>query len=87
LNALGQTLTSTDRNGTAHSFGYDVLGRMVYDAVTTLGSGIDGSVRRVGTEYDSQGHAYRITNYDATSRSESQMEQNKIRVIYLRSSF
>jgi YD repeat-containing protein len=44
VNSLGQTLTSTDRNGTVHSFGYDVLGRVVYDAVTTLDSGIDGTV-------------------------------------------
>jgi RHS repeat-associated protein len=67
VNALGQTLTSADRISTVLSFGYDVLGRVVYDAVTTLGSGIDGTVRRVGTEYDSQGNAYRITNYDAAS--------------------
>jgi YD repeat-containing protein len=32
--ALGQTLTSTDRNGTVHSFGYDVLGRMVAAVVS-----------------------------------------------------
>jgi hypothetical protein len=63
-------MTSADRISTVHSFGYDVLGRMVYDAVTTLGSGIDGSVRRVSTEYDSQGNAYRITNYDASSGGE-----------------
>lgn len=38
FNALGQVLTSTHRNGTVHTLGYDVLGRVVSDAVTTLGS-------------------------------------------------
>ena len=41
--------------------------RLVSDAVTTLGSGVDGSVRRIGTAYDGQGNAYLITSYDAAS--------------------
>ena len=44
-NALGQTLTMADRNGNVHTYSYDVLGRPTADAVTTLGSGVDGSVR------------------------------------------
>ena len=67
VNALGQTLTSTDRNGTVHTLSYDVLGRVTADTVTTLGSGVDGSVRRIETAYDSQGNAYLITSYDAVS--------------------
>ena len=34
-------------NGTVHQYAYDVLGRLTSDAVTTLGAGVDGSVRRV----------------------------------------
>jgi hypothetical protein len=30
--------------------------------VTTLGSGVDGSVRRIETAYDGQGNAYLITS-------------------------
>jgi len=67
FNALGQTLTSQDRNGNVHTIGYDVLGRVVSDAVTTLGSGVDGSVRRIETAYDSQGNAYLLSSYDAAS--------------------
>ncbi len=66
-NALGQKLTVTDRNGNVHSYTYDVLGRQTADAVTTLGSGVDGSVRLITTAYDSQGNAYLFTSYDATS--------------------
>ena len=45
-------LTKTDRNGTTHTYSYDVLGRLTSDAVTTLGSGVDGAVRRIEYGYD-----------------------------------
>ena len=67
VNALGEALTLTDRNGSVHTLSYDVLGRVVSDAVTTLGSGVDGSVRLIQTAYDGQGHAYLVTSYDAAS--------------------
>jgi RHS repeat-associated protein len=65
VNALGQILTSQDRNGNVHTIGYDVLGRVVSDAVTTLGAGVDGAVRRTETAYDSQGNAYLLSSYSA----------------------
>jgi RHS repeat-associated protein len=67
VNALGETLTATDRNGSVHTITRDVLGRVVSDAVTTLGSGVDGSVRRIETAFDGQGNPYLITSYDAAS--------------------
>jgi RHS repeat-associated protein len=66
-NQLGHVLTKTDRNGTVHTYSYDILGRPVADAVTTLGSGVDGAVRRIETAYDGQGNAYLVTSYDAAS--------------------
>jgi len=67
VNAVGQPLVTTDRNGNSHTLSYDILGRVVSDAITTLGSGVDGSVRRVESAYDSQGNAYLLTNYDAAT--------------------
>jgi RHS repeat-associated protein len=67
VNALGQPLVTTDRNGNTHTLTYDILGRVTADAVTTLGSGVDGSVRRVETAYDSQGQAYLFTTFDAAN--------------------
>src|SRR5205823_8842949 len=67
VNALGQTKTYTDRNGSVHTLSYDVLGRQTSDAVTTLGTGVDGSVRRIETAYDTQGNPYLLTSYNATS--------------------
>lgn len=59
--------TASDRNGNVHTYGYDVLGRQVSDAVTTLGTGVDGTVRRMETAYDGQGNPYLLTSYDAAT--------------------
>jgi RHS repeat-associated protein len=65
--ALGETVTRTDRNGSTHQYSYDVLGRLTTDAVTTLGAGVDGSVRRLQYAYDEQGNQYLATSYDAST--------------------
>jgi RHS repeat-associated protein len=67
VNVLGQTVQYTDRNGNVHQYSYDVLGRLTSDAVTTLGAGVDGSVRRIDYGYDSQGNQATITSYDAVT--------------------
>src|SRR5262249_38947844 len=56
-----------DRNGTVHSYSYDVLGRLTKDTVTTLGAGVDGAVRRLEISCDTQGNAAVLTSYDAPS--------------------
>jgi len=66
-NQLGQVLTFTDRNGNVHTYTRDMLGRVTEDAITTLGSGVNGAVRRLVTEYDGQGNASLLTSYDAAS--------------------
>src|SRR5207245_1141682 len=67
VNALGQTLTKTDRNGSVHTFTYDVLGRQTADAVTTLGTGVDGSVLRIERAFDTDDRPYLYTSYNAAS--------------------
>ena len=42
----------------------DKLGRVTHDRVTTLGTGVDGTVRRVSTTYDIRGLREKITSYD-----------------------
>src|SRR5579884_3362011 len=66
-NALGDVVQSTDRNGNVHQYSYDTLGRLTSDAVTTLGTGVDGAVRRITYGYDSQGNQSLITSYDVAS--------------------
>lgn len=65
--ALGEKTSYTDRNGTTHQYTYDVLGRQTSDTVTVLGAGVDGSIRRIDTAYDSQGNAYLFTSYADTA--------------------
>ncbi len=67
VNALGDVVQATDRNGNVHQYTYDVLGRMTSDAVTTLGAGVDGTVRRISYAYDSQDNLSLITSYDAAT--------------------
>ena len=57
----------TDRDGNVHTYSYDVLGRQTADAVTTLGSGVDGSVRLLTTAYDTGDRPYLFTSYNAAS--------------------
>ena len=64
--ALGEVTADTDRNGNTHTYTYDVLGRQISDAVTTLGSGVDGTVRRIDTAYDTGGRPYLYTSYADT---------------------
>jgi RHS repeat-associated protein len=66
-NALGQVTSMTDRNGNVHQYTYDILGRLTSDAVTTLGSGVDGAIRRIQYAYDSQGNQYLVTSYNAAT--------------------
>jgi RHS repeat-associated protein len=67
VNALGEVVTRTDRNGNQHAYTYDIVGRLTDDAVTLLGANVDGAVRRVSTKYDEQGNAYLRTSYDAAA--------------------
>jgi len=53
-----------DQQETVHAFAFDALGRQTQDRVTALGSGVDGAVRRIATEYDVLGRKAKITSYD-----------------------
>jgi YD repeat-containing protein len=68
-NITGQVVTSTDRNGTIHAYGYDVLGRLGSDTATTLGSGVDSSIHRLGYGYDVWGNTTHFESYSDTAGS------------------
>ena len=53
-----------DQNSSIHTYEYDNLGRLIHDRITTLGSTVDGAVRRISTEYTVTGQAKLITSYD-----------------------
>jgi RHS repeat-associated protein len=60
---LGEVLTSADQNGSTHTFSRDILGRMTLDAITTLGTGVDGAIRALGYNFTALGLPYQQTSY------------------------
>ena len=66
-NAQGQTTYQKDQSGTLLESVYDNSGRRTIQKATTLGSGIDGVVRRVETGYDGLGRTSSVVQYDAVS--------------------
>ncbi|MGB7158984.1 MAG: hypothetical protein WBD40_13005, partial [Tepidisphaeraceae bacterium] len=66
VNALGEKINVTDRNGNVHSYGYDVLGRLTTDEVATLGANVNGGVRKLGYTYDTAGRPEKFTSYDGS---------------------
>ncbi|HEY8747733.1 MAG TPA: hypothetical protein VIM11_07155, partial [Tepidisphaeraceae bacterium] len=68
-NLLGQPLTKTDQNGSVHTETYDILGRLTLDAITTLGSGVDGAIRALGYSFTALGLPYKQTSYSNSAGS------------------
>ncbi len=63
-NRQGEVVTKTDQNGTVHSYDFDKLGRRTQNRVTTLGTGVDGAVKRIATTFEVRGMVQNITSYD-----------------------
>jgi hypothetical protein len=54
-NRLGQTVWTKDQNEMVHEYAFDDVGRQTDDKVTTLGTNVDGTVRRISREYEVRG--------------------------------
>ena len=63
-NRQGEVTEIKDQNETVHAFDYDALGRQTQDRVTTLGTGVDGAVRRIASTVEVRGMREKITSYD-----------------------
>ena len=63
-NRQGQLKETKDQNGSIHAFEFDKLGRQTHDRITTVGTGVDGAVRRVSTTFDVRSLVEKITSYD-----------------------
>jgi RHS repeat-associated protein len=82
-NALGERTGVTDRAGTTHTYAYDVTGRQTADAITALGTGVDGAVRRIESAYDALGRLVRITSRsDATGSAGNLSAVNQVTRMY-----
>ncbi|HUY92555.1 MAG TPA: hypothetical protein VMV10_27700 [Pirellulales bacterium] len=65
VNRQSQVKQLTDQNGTVHAFDFDFLGRQTFDRVTTLGTGIDATVQRIGRTYEVRGLLQNVTSYSS----------------------
>lgn len=63
-NRLGEAKKRTDQLGTVHVFEYDKLGRLSHDRVTTFGTGVDQTVKRISRTYEVRGLLEKLTSYD-----------------------
>jgi len=66
-NRQGEVTERKDQNGTVHEYLYDALGRQTADKVTTVGTGVDGAVRRIERSYEVRGMLEKTTSYDAAT--------------------
>jgi RHS repeat-associated protein len=63
-NRQGEVTEMKDQNGTIHAYDFDKLGRQTQDRVTTLGTDVDGAVRRIATTFEVRGMKEKLTSYD-----------------------
>jgi hypothetical protein len=63
-NRLGEVKEVKDQLGTIRVLEYDKLGKPQHDRVTTLGSNVDGAVRRITRTYEVRGMLEKLTSYD-----------------------
>jgi RHS repeat-associated protein len=66
-NLQGEITSMQDQNVNIHTYSRDVLGRVTLDAVTTLGSGVNGSILALGFKYTALGLPYQQTSYSDSS--------------------
>lgn len=69
-NRQSELTSLTDQRGCVHEYVYDLLARLTNDCVTTLGSGVDGTVLQLAVSYEVRGLVSHLTSYnDATPGS------------------
>jgi RHS repeat-associated protein len=66
-NRLGQVTEIKDQAGTVHVGEYDARGRLLHDRATALGSGIDGTVRRLSASYNVRGLLDHVTSHSSAT--------------------
>jgi RHS repeat-associated protein len=66
-NRQKQVRTFTDQISTAHEYSYDKLGRLIMDAVTAFGSGINDTIEKLVWGYDNRGRLVRAASLEKTT--------------------
>jgi RHS repeat-associated protein len=62
-NLQSEVAQMQDQNGTVHQYLRDLLGRVTSDQVPTLGTNVNGAVRRIDTAYEIRGMVSQVTSH------------------------
>jgi RHS repeat-associated protein len=65
-NVDGSTSQKTDQRGTVHAYSYTNNRLLAVDSVSTLGTGVDGTVQSIARTYDNLNRPQNITSYAST---------------------
>jgi hypothetical protein len=63
-NRQGQQIEVTDQNQTVHDYVFDNLGRQTEDCVSSFGTGVDDTVKRIERQYEVRGMVASTKSYD-----------------------
>ena len=81
-NRQGEVTQFKDQNQTVHDYEYDGLGRLTKDTASSLGTNIDGAVRRIERSYTLLGLPEKVTSYTSTGgttvASQVQLDYNTL---------
>ncbi len=77
-NRLGELRGTKDQNGTVHAYTRDAMGRLTSDAVTTFGSNIDQTVKRVIVAFDDFGRLGSVKSMTHVSDTSSTYVRNEV---------
>jgi YD repeat-containing protein len=86
-NAQGERIWRKDQQSSQHTIDYDARGRRIHDRVNVLGTGIEGSIRRVSTTYDALDRPVKVSSFNdptvgfGTVQNEVQYEYSRYNTI------
>lgn len=63
-NRQGEVKQIEDQRGSIRALDYDDLGRLTQDRVTTLGTNVDSTIRRIARTYEVRGMLEKVTSYN-----------------------
>ena len=63
-NRQGQTISMKDQAGTTHGYVFDKFGRLIEDAVSAFGTGVDQTVKKITRRYEPRGMLEKVSPFN-----------------------
>ncbi|HQU44674.1 MAG TPA: hypothetical protein PK867_17785, partial [Pirellulales bacterium] len=81
VNRQSEVKQRTEQTSTVHQYSLDFLGRQIEDAITALGTGVDGTVQRIGATYEVRGNVQNVTSFSSPTVGQGTVV-NDIQCVY-----